>query len=108
MFYTEDRVFRILSPEGTARFINFKGESIKKGFKVRVKAGSTLPTDREAEALRAIQLFQLGGLDPITLYRKLNYPRPEVLAEMLMKWKTGQLTQTQMPAPVVEGGAGAG
>lgn len=97
MFYDQEKVYQILSPEGTARFIKFKGSSIKKGFKVRVKAGSTLPTDRESEATRAIQLFQLGALDPITLYRKLNYSNPEQMAEMLMKWKTGQLTQVQMP-----------
>ena len=107
MFYDEQKVYQVLNPEGTTRFIKFKGENIKKGFKVRVKAGSTLPTDREADALRAIQLFQLGALDPITLFRKLNYPNPEQLAEMLMKWKTGQLTQTQVP-PVVEGAPGAG
>lgn len=102
MFYDQDKVYQILTPEGTMRFINFKGSSIKKGFKVRVKVGSTLPIDRESEAMRAIQLFQLGGLDPITLYRKLGYPNPEQMADMLMKWKLGQLTQTQ-PPPMVEG-----
>lgn len=107
MFYDQDKVYQVLTPEGALRFINFKGSSIKKGFKVRVKAGSTLPTDRESDAQRAIQLFQLGALDPITLYRKLNYPNPEHMAEMLMKWKLGQLTQTQ-PPPVVEGAPGAG
>jgi len=104
MFYDQDKVYQVLTPEGAMRFINFKGSSIKKGFKVRVKAGSTLPTDREAEATRAVQLWQLGALDPITLYRKLNYPNPEQMAEMLMKWKTGQLTQTPLPPPVVAGG----
>jgi hypothetical protein len=103
MFYDKEKVYQILTPEGTMRFINFKGSSIKKGFKVRVKAGSTLPIDRESEAMRAIQMFQMGALDPITLYRKLGFPNPETLADMLMKWKMGMLTQTQ-PPPMVAGG----
>jgi len=97
LFYDTEHVFPILGEDGSAEFIKFKKESIQKGMKVKVRHGSTLPTDPEVEANRVIQLWQLGAIDPITLYKKLNYSNPEALAQKLMLFKTGQLFPQPQP-----------
>ena len=61
-----------------------------------VKSGSTLPTDEVSRRNEALQLYQLGALDPISLYERLKWPNPEETFARLQAYQTGQLQQKMM------------
>lgn len=93
MFYTEQRTFRILGRSETLEFIEFTRDKIDDDTVVETRAGETFPEDPVQKANRAIQLFQLGALDPVTLYEMTGVPNPEETAAKLQAWLQGQLVQ---------------
>jgi len=92
VMYDDKKVFRILGDEGFS-LIEFDKSSIEEGVQVIVKAGTALPRDEVSIRNEALQLIQLGVLDPITLYEKLKFPNPQKTFERLSKFRTGQLFQ---------------
>ena len=62
--------------------------------------------DKVSLRTEAVQLWQLGALDPVTLFERLEFPNPAKAAERLMAWKSGQLTQ-ETQAKIAEIAAGA-
>jgi hypothetical protein len=56
----------------------------------------------------AVQLWQLGALDPVTLFEKLKFPEPQKTAQRLLAWKMGQLQmETDASIQQAQGGAQA-
>jgi len=55
---------------------------------VMVKRGSTLPIDDVSRRNDAINLWNGGGIDPISLYEELNDPNPELRARRLFIWQS--------------------
>lgn len=55
--------------------------------KVSVKPGSLMPKDTVTQANQALELWNGGALDPITLFEKLDYPDPLATAKRLFLWK---------------------
>lgn len=109
LFYTDQRKIKVLGLEGIEEF-EFSQEDVEDGLEIMVRSGSTLPKDEVSESDQALQLWQQGALDPITLYEKLRFPNPQQTAERLMKWKMGTLIPVQQPiqspAPSPNGGVG--
>jgi len=98
MFYDEPRDIKILSSKDAEEVIeSFSADDIASGMKAFVTPGSTLPQDEISNADRAIQLWQFGAIDPISLYRTLKYPDPDKMAEDLVKWKQGTLVKVEQP-----------
>jgi len=54
---------------------------------VMVKRGSTLPIDDVSRRNDAINLWNGGGIDPLSLYEELNDPNPELRAKRLFIWQ---------------------
>lgn len=106
MFYTERQVVRILGPNDAVEFLNFSRGDIEDGVVINVKSGPVFPEDPTQRANRAIQLWQLGALDPTTLYKHVGFPNPEETAQKLLAWKQGQLLQ-ETNARIAEAQAGA-
>lgn len=105
--YDEPRDIPLMaSADGQEVIQSFSNSEIPDRMKVFVKSGSTLPNDEITKADKATELWQMGGIDPITLYKELKFANPEKMAEDLMKWKTGQLIPGMTPPPV-EPGAGS-
>lgn len=96
LFYTDKRKIKVFGLEGIDE-VEISSEDVEEGLEILVKSGSTLPTDEVSEAEQAIQLWQLGAVDPITLYEKLKFPNPIETAERLMKWKMGTLIPVEQP-----------
>lgn len=92
MFYTETQVIKILGEEGTVEFLRLNRDDIEKQIEIIVTSGETLPMDKVSLRTEAVQLWQLGALDPVTLAERLEIPNPEKYAERLVAWKQGQLT----------------
>lgn len=107
----EPDLARILGPEKAARFFELLQFFGQIRLIISVKEGSLIPKDSLSEANQAVDLFEGGGLDPLTMYEKLDYPNPEQTAQRLALWKMGQVapgntavapppTAEQVPEPV--------
>lgn len=106
MFYTEQRIVKLLGADEGLIFIRFQREDIQDNIVIRTKASETPQLDPVQAGNRAIQLWQLGALDPTSLYQMLGMPNPEKLAQSLLAWKQGQLLQ-ETNARIAEAQAGA-
>ncbi|MEB3215558.1 MAG: hypothetical protein VKN72_04745 [Nostocales cyanobacterium 94392] len=96
LFYTENHVIKILGEDGAISFVNFNRDDVEDDIVIDVKSGMTLPVDKITQRTEAVQLWQLGAIDPVTLFERLEFPNPEKSAERLLAWKTGQLSQDTM------------
>lgn len=115
MYYTETQVVKILGEDGAVEFVRLNRDDIEQYIEIVVKSGENLPMDAVSLRTEAIQLWQLGALDPVTLFERLEFPNPAKTAERVAAWKQGQLTaETQAKiqeiaaqahfAPAVPGG----
>lgn len=96
MFYTEDHLIKMVGEENAIEFIRFNRNDIDDYIELDVKSGEVLPMDKMSLRTEAVQLWQLGALDPVTLFERLEFQNPEKAAERLQAWKAGQLTQETM------------
>ena len=97
MYYDKERTFKIYGQNGVEFItISQQMEGFGTGIQVIVKSGSTLPTDEVSRRNEAIQLYQLGALDPISLYERLKWPNPEETYARLQAFQMGQLQQKVM------------
>lgn len=92
MFYTETQLVKIIGEEGAVEFVKLNRDDIDDYIEIIVKSGENLPLDKVSLRAEALQLWQLGGLDPVTLFERLEFPNPAKSAERLALWKQGQLT----------------
>src|SRR3990167_5690541 len=106
MFYTEMQVVKILGEEGAVEFVKLNRDDINDYIEIIVKSGDNLPMDKVSLRTEAVQLWQLGALDPVTLFERLDFPNPAKAAERLQAWKQGQLT-AETQAKIAEIAAGA-
>ena len=93
MYYTETQVVKILGEESAVEFVRLNRDDIEDYIEIIVKSGDNLPLDKISLRTEAVQLWQLGALDPMTLFERLEFENPAKAAERLMAWKQGQLTQ---------------
>lgn len=96
MYYDESKVVKIIGEDGAVEFVKLNRDDIEQYIEIIVKSGEVLPMDKMSLRNEAIQLWQLGGLDPVTLFERLEFPNPAKTAERLVAWKQGQLTQETM------------
>jgi len=106
MFYDKDSLLRFVGSSDAVEFIKFSREDIEDDVKVHVKSGNIFPDDPVQRSNRAIQLFQLGALAPVDLYKAMGFPNPEETQAKLQQWLSGQLAE-QTQANIVEAEAGA-
>jgi hypothetical protein len=106
LYYNERRVFKMIGKNEAIMFFEFLNDDIENDLVIRAKSGRAFIADPEQRANRAIQLWQLGALDPLTLYREVGFPNPEETTERLQAWLTGQLVQ-QTQADIVSSRLGA-
>ena len=92
MYYTETQVVKIIGEEGAIEFVKLNKDDIEDYIEIIVKSGETLPMDKVSLRTEAVQLWQLGALDPVTLFERLEFPNAAKSAERLLAWKQGQLT----------------
>jgi hypothetical protein len=97
MYYDESKVIKILGEDGAVEFVRLNQDDIEDWIEIEVRSGQSLPMDKVSIRTEAVQLWQLGALDPVSLYERLEFTNPEKYANRLMAYKAGQLTQeTQM------------
>ena len=91
MYYTEEKVFRFLGNDGSVEFLKFISDDVESGIVIETKSGSSPSLDPLTKQNQAIQLWQLQAIDPETLFERLEFPDPQLTAQKLQAWRTGQL-----------------
>lgn len=107
VWYDKDKVIKILGDDG--EISEFRKDNIEKGAKIVVRAGNAIPTDEVSQRAESVNLFQLGVLDPLSLYEKLKYPNPVKTFSRLAQFRSGQMFAEysgQGAAPAQSGMAG--
>lgn len=106
VYFDEADVAMLLGDEKAIRFMALKAVYGQKRLRVSIKEGSLIPKDSLTQRNEAIELFTAGALDPIELFKKLDYPDPEESARKLVKWKQNMLfpdLNPQAPPTAVPG-----
>ncbi len=111
VYYTEERVFPILGSsqgEEYTRIVNTMLSDSR--LHVTVKDGSLIPKDPLTQRNEAMDLWSAQAIDPITLYKRLDFPNPQQSAQDLLTWQMiqqGKLSpqvmfpEFQVPPPIM-------
>lgn len=91
MYYDTEHVEKILGRDGSIEFVRMTREDIDDGTVINVKSGTPPTLDPIARYNQAIQLWQLGAIDPETLFERLEFADPQESAQKLWAWKNNQL-----------------
>lgn len=111
VFYDEPHYGAIMGSGKAVDYVKLINSDLERKFVVSVAAGSMQPKDEVTEMNLAIDLANKGWLDPINLFKKLNYPDPLETAKMVTLFKLSpQLYYQQffpeepLPSPAGAGG----
>lgn len=75
---------------------------------IMVKRGSTLPTDDLSRRSEALELWGANGIDPISLYEKLDWPNARDAAMRLFQWTQNPMALFPEAAGAQPGGGAGG
>ena len=81
VFYDEDH-YGVVGGKGNVSFVKMNFTDLDRQFVVSVMPDSMAPKDDITEINQAIELANSGWLDPINLFKALNYPDPMETAKM--------------------------
>lgn len=108
LFYDTEHVIKILGRDGAIEFVRFTGNDIEEDVVLDVKSGTPPILDPIARFNQAVQLWQLGALDPETLFERLEFADPQAASQKLFAWKNNQLLfESQLRQKEAEVGAAA-
>jgi hypothetical protein len=86
VFYDEVHYGAMVGNGQAVTYVQVINSNMNRHFVVKVEPNSMQPKDEITEQNLAIQLYQQKALDPITLFKKLNYPDPLETAKMVTMW----------------------
>lgn len=87
VFYDLPHYGAIMGNGRAVEYVMVVNSNLNRNFVVSVAPNSMQPKDEITEQNLAIQLADSGWLDPINLFKKLNYPDPMETAKMVTLWK---------------------
>jgi hypothetical protein len=113
VWYDEPHYAAIMGNGRAVEYVSLIQSDFKRKFVVSVSPNSMAPKDEVSEMNQAVELFNAHALDPISLFKKLNYPDPMETAKQVSLWVTNpQLyMQTYFPqqaSPQSPGSPGQG
>jgi hypothetical protein len=85
VLYTEDHYASVLGEDGRYDYVAMNRSKIEDGVKVRVKAGSTLPMNKQRMEKVALELAGMGKISLLSLYELLDVPNPGKHVERVLK-----------------------
>ena len=99
VYYTEERAIPVLGAKQGEQFLKIRNTDLHRVFFITVKEGSLVPKDPMTQRNEAVDLWNAGALDPITLFTRLDFPNPQESAKDLLMWlmiKEGKLPPQMM------------
>ena len=88
VFFTEDHYAAIMGAGKAVEYVRLNMANTNRQFVVSVTPDSMKPKDEITEMNLAVQLWEAKALDPISLFKKLNYPDPLETAKAVALWTT--------------------
>lgn len=83
VFYDEPHYAAIMGSGKAVSYVVLQMSDQQRRFVVSVTPDSMKPHDEITEMNQAVQLADSGWLDPISLFKKLNFPNPQETAKMV-------------------------
>lgn len=99
VFYDEEHYGAIMGNGRAVEYVSLINSDLTRKFVVSVSPNSMAPKDEVSEQNIAIQLAEGKWLDPINLFKKLNYPDPMETAKMVTVYQTNPQLYLQMFFP---------
>ena len=87
VFFDEEHYAAIMGAGKAVEYVALNMANKNRQFVVSVSPDSMKPKDEVSEMNLATELANSGWLDPINLFKKLNYPDPMETAKMVTMWK---------------------
>lgn len=87
VFYDEPHYGAIMGSGRAVEYVSLVNSDFSRKFVISVSPNSMQPKDEITEQNLAIELANTGWLDPINLFKKLNYPDPMETAKMVTMFK---------------------
>ena len=87
VFYDDPHYAAIMGNGRAVEYVMLIKSNMNRKFVVSVSANSMQPKDEISEMNMAMDLANKGWLDPINLFKKLNYPDPLETAKMVTMFK---------------------
>lgn len=87
VFYDEPHYAAIMGNGRAVEYVSIANSDLQRKFVISVAPNSMQPKDEITEQNLAIDLANKGWLDPINLFKKLNYPDPMETAKMVTLFK---------------------
>lgn len=97
MFYTEKHYAKKFGAKDGVESVELINEDVEQGINPIIRPASMVKVDK---AGRALQLFQLGALDPYSLYSEVGMPSPDELTNRLVNWTQFQIISEDNPEEV--------
>lgn len=88
VFYDEIHYGAILGAGRAVEYVALKMSNTNRRYVVSVSPDSMKPKDEITEMNLAVDLWKAQALDPINLFKKLNYPDPMETAKQVAMWVT--------------------
>lgn len=109
VWYDEEHYIAAVGPTGAQQLTQIQNQMLNRPVIITVKEGSMIPKDPLTKRNEAVDLWSANAIDPISLYKALEYPDPYNQAKQLLQWemiKAGQLPPQMMfpdfQAPVAQ------
>lgn len=90
VYWDEDHWYQVRGEDGKFDFVVCNADNIEPSARIVVKAGSTLPIDKERIQTVSLALAKMGMIDPMSLYEDLDLPNPSKRFERFVKYKVDQ------------------
>lgn len=99
VFYDVPHYAAVMGSGHAVDYVSLISSDMTRKFVVSVAPNSMQPKDEVTEQNLAIELANNGWLDPINLFKKLNYPDPLETAQMVTIFRTNPQMYLQMFFP---------
>lgn len=99
VFYDEKHYAAIMGQASAVEYVGLQMVGHERQYVVSVSPNSMQPKDELTEMNQAIDLWKAAAIDPITLFKKLNYSDPMETAKQAAMWISNpqQYMQTMFP-----------
>lgn len=99
VFYDVKHYAAVMGSGRAVEYVSLMSSDMVRKFVISVAPNSMAPKDEISEQNSAIELANNGWLDPITLFKKLNYPDPMETARMVTVFRVNPQLYLQMFFP---------
>ena len=91
VYYDEEHTGELIGQSNAVEYVKLKSADFVAKLSVSVKDGSMIPKDPVSQREEVVTLWEMGAIDPITFFEKLDFPDPKQKAEQLTAWKIDPL-----------------